>query len=131
MDLSHDIRETPQIRQILFHRLQGCAASSLSIRIKVGLAQELLIGLLEILDERLLVRLRIVNQTTQLIQPLLAQPMEHHVNGRALLADEQDPLPARDVIGDEVRDGLGFARAGRALYDVARSRARPCDCQAS
>jgi len=40
-------------------------------------------------------------------------------------------FPARDVIRDEVRDGPGFACAGKCLWMMlARSRARPRNCEA-
>ena len=88
----------------------------------IGLAQELLVGLLQVLDESLLVRLRIMNEAAQLIQPLLAQPVKDHVNGRAFFANKQHALAARHIVRDQVGDRLRFARAGRALDDVAGAR---------
>ena len=63
LSLLHDFGETTQAGEVLFHRAQGCRTSSLHVGIEIGLAQEFLVGLLEILNECLLVRLRIVDQT--------------------------------------------------------------------
>jgi len=97
------------------------------IRIEIGLAQKLLIGLLEVLDECLLVGLRIVNKTTQFIESLLTQTMEYYVNGGALFAYEEHSFSLRYVIGNEVCDRLGFASAGRPLNDVTRAGSGACD----
>src|SRR6185369_7304903 len=59
-----------------------------------------------------------MNQATELIESLLAEPVENDVDGRALFADEQHAFSAGDVIGDEVGDSLGFAGARRPLNDV-------------
>ena len=70
------------------------------------MAQKLLVGLLEILDKGLLVGLRIVNQTTQFIEALLPQAMENNVDRRALFAHKEHPFSARNIVGDQVGDGL-------------------------
>ncbi len=121
----HHFRKTPQTGDILIHRLQGRHPRALGAGIEVDRTQELFVGLLEVLDERLLVRLRVVDQATELIEPLLAQAMKHHVNRRAFFADEQHPLPAGNIVGDEVGDRLRFACARRTLNNIARSGARP------
>ena len=78
-------------------------------------------------DERLLVGLRIVDETTQFIESLLTQTMEHYVNGSALLTYEQHSFSLRYVIGNEVCDRLGFTSAGRPLNDVTRAGSGTCD----
>src|SRR6266478_960801 len=55
-------RKAFQAGKVLFHRAQRCLASFLRVRIEIGLAQKLLVGLLEVLNECLLVGLRIVNE---------------------------------------------------------------------
>ena len=121
MSLSHDFGKAAQAGEVLFHRAQRCLASFLRVRIEIGLAQKLLVGLLEVLNERLLVGLRIVDKTTQFIESLLTQTMEHYVNGSALLTYEQHSFSLRYVIGNEVCDRLGFTSAGRPLNDVTRA----------
>src|SRR6266446_8759062 len=121
MSLSHDFGKAAQASEVLFHRAQRCLASFLRVRIEIGLAQKLLIGLLEVLNECLLVGLRIVNEAAQFIESLLAQAMEHHVNCRALFAHEQHSFSLRYVIGNEVCDRLGFTSAWRPLNDVTRA----------
>src|SRR5437773_208468 len=127
MSLSHDFGETTQAGKVLFHRAQRCREGSLRVRIEIGLAQKLLVGLLEVLNECLLVGLRIVDKTTQFIESLLTQTMEHYVNGSALLTYEQHSFSLRYVIGNEVCDRLGFTSAGRPLNDVTRAGSCACD----
>ena len=71
------------------------------------------------LDERLLVGLGVVDEARQLVEAALAQPGVDDVDRRPLLAHEQDPLAAGDVVGDEVRDRLRLAGPGRSLDDEA------------
>src|SRR6185436_15445448 len=82
------------------------------------LPQEFFVGLLEILNEFLFIRLRIVNETTEFIEALLAKAMKHDVDRGALFANEQHAFAAGDVIRNQVRDRLQFAGAGRALNNV-------------
>ena len=82
---------------------------------------------LKILDELLLVGLRVVDEAAERVEPLLPQPGVDHVDGGALLADEEHPFPAHDVVGHEVRDRRRLPGAGRALDDVARPGAREAD----
>ncbi len=67
-----------------------------------------------------------MNERGDVAKAALFQPMEYHVERRALLAHEQHALSARHVIGDEVRDSLRFACAGRTLNDIALAGARSC-----
>src|SRR6266478_5453551 len=106
MSLSHDFGKATQAGEVLFHRVQRCLASLLRVWIEIGLAQKLLVGLLEVLNECLLVGPRIVNKTTQFIESLLTQTMEHYVNGGALFTYEQHSFSLRYVIRDEVCDCL-------------------------
>ena len=78
-----------------------------------------LVGLLQIHDESLLVGLGIMDQAAQVAEAALAEPGIDHVDRRALLADEEHPLAASHVIGNQVGDRLRFAGAGRSLDDVA------------
>jgi len=85
------------------------------------------VGFLERRDEGLLVGLRVVNERRQPVEAELSEPVVDDVDRGALLADEQDSLAARDVVGDEVRDRLRLAGPRRPLDDEARplARARP------
>ena len=47
----------------------------------------------------------------------LRQAAAHDVERRALLGDEQHPAPPRDLVGEDVGDGLGLAGARRAFQD--------------
>ena len=49
--------------------------------------------------------------------------MVHHVERRALFADEEYPLSLSGIIRDQVGDRLRLARAGRALNDIAAASA--------
>ena len=120
MRLPHGVGESPQTCEVPIHGvLQRRRAVFFDAGIETGLAQELFVSLLEILDEFLFVGLRIVDQAAEFIEPPLAQPVEHDINRGALFAHEQDAPAPRDVVGDQVCDGLRFARARRALDDVA------------
>ena len=83
------------------------------------LGQQPLVGLLQVHDESLLVGLGIMDQAAQVAEAALAEPGIDHVDRRPLLADEEHPLAAGDVIGDQVGDRLRFPGAGRSLDDVA------------
>ena len=78
-----------------------------------------LIAAAQIGDEGFLVALRIVDQAAQRRQPALLEAVEHYIQRGAFFADEQHPLPAPGIVGDQVGDGLGFAGARRALDDEA------------
>ncbi len=55
-------------------------------------------------------------------EPHAVEPPDHRVDRRSLLGDEQHRAPLRGESGDEIRDGLGFAGAGRTLdHQVAAS----------
>src|SRR5690349_8875433 len=125
MSLPHGVREPPQTGKVLVHGAERCRARSLRIRVEVGLAEEFLVGLLQVLDERLLVSLRIVNEATEFIEALLPQTMEYDVNRRPLFAHEQDSFASRDVIGDQVRNRLRFTGSRWSLDNVTRAGARP------
>jgi hypothetical protein len=58
----------------------------------------------------------------------LVEPLEHCVDGRAFLGDEQHLLAARQEARDEVPDGLALARAGRSLDDQVLAREDAVDC---
>ncbi len=60
-----------------------------------------------------------MDQAAQVAQAALAETGIDHVDRRPLLADEQHPLAAGHVVGDQVGDRLRFPGAGRALDDVA------------
>ena len=49
----------------------------------------------------------------------LLESVSHDLEGRHLLADEQDALALADELGDDVRDGLALARAGRTMEHEA------------
>ena len=84
-----------------------------------------LVALLQVLHEGLLVGLRVVDEARQSREPLHLEPVVDDVDCRALLADEEDALPAGDVVGDEVRDRLRFPGPGWPLDDEAAPAARP------
>jgi hypothetical protein len=78
-----------------------------------------LVGRLQVEDELPLVCLRIVDQADEVVQAALPQPVVHDVDGRALLAHEEDPLPLGQQVGHEIGDRLGLPGARRPLDDVA------------
>ena len=90
-----------------------------AVAVLPDLGQQPLVGLLQIHDESLLVGLGIMDQAAQVAEAALAEPGIDHVDRRPLLADEQHPLAAGDVIGDQIGDRLRFPGAGRSLDDVA------------
>ncbi len=55
----------------------------------------------------------------QIPQPCLVQPLQHRVDGGALLGDEQHLASQDHQRRDEVRDGLALAGAGRPAHDEA------------
>ena len=75
----------------------------------------LLEGLLELLEDALLVGLVRVQLEAGGPEPQPAQPPVHHVERGHLLRDEQDALPLGDDVSDQVGDRLGLARPRRAL----------------
>ena len=91
--------------------------------VPVRLREPALVAIAQIVDEGLLVGLRIVDQAAQLVQAGLLEPVEHHVERGALLAHEQHALAAPGVVGDQVGDGLRFAGTRRALDDEAAAAA--------
>ncbi|MCY1213485.1 hypothetical protein D9M72_252670 [compost metagenome] len=110
--------------QVEVHRVEHLRALGAFLRQRAGRFEPQLVGLAQVLHEGLLVALRVVDHAAQLVQPLLAQAVEHDVDGGALLADEQHALAAAHVVGDQVGDGLRLPRARRALDDVAGAGAR-------
>ncbi len=93
----------------------------------VRLCNPVLVAGAQVGDERLFVGLRVMDQATERIEPALLEPMEHHVQRRALLADEQHALAASGVVGNQVGDGLRLAGARWALDDEAALAAGQAD----
>ena len=92
----------------------------------VGLAPAF-VAVLQIEDERLLVLLAVMDQAGQPVEPGLFEAVEHHVERRALFADEQHAFAARGIVGDQVGDGLRFAGTRRPLDDEAAPGSRQRD----
>ena len=110
--------------------LQGVQSGvSLRFAAVVGffVREPLLVGLLQIEDELLFIGLRVVDEAAQLIEALLAKAMEDDIDGGTFFADKEHALPEGNIVGDEVGDGLRFARSGRALNDETLAGACSCD----
>ncbi len=86
-----------------------------------------LVHALQVLQERLLVFLRIVHEAAERAEPHLHEPRVHHVERGALLAHEQHTAPVGDGVGDEVRDRLGLAGARWPLDHERGAAPRACD----
>ncbi len=91
------------------------------------LSEKRLIGLLEIHDKSLLVRLGIMDQATQVSQATLAQASEDHIDGGPLFTHEQHSHVSRNIVRNQVCDRLGFACARWALNDIARTNSSHFD----
>jgi hypothetical protein len=122
--------ETLQGLEVLLDAGDDALAAALGIVQAIVTAQPVLVGLLEIEHEGFLVGLRVVDHAAQLVQAALAQAVEDDVDRGPFLADEEHPLAAPDMVGDQVGDGLRLAGAGRALNDVALATARQGHCSA-
>ncbi len=57
----------------------------------------------------------------EVAQPLGVEPPLDHLQGRRLLADEQDRLAGGEGLGDHVGDRLALARARRPVDDEVRA----------
>ena len=64
---------------------------------------------------------------TEFAQPDIVQTFFHHVQRGALFGDEQHPAVIFQRVGDDVRNRLAFARAGRSVQYEAFARARKRD----
>ena len=124
---THGSFEGGNLTQMLAQRSDGLGARGAGIFQPVGRAAPALVMLAKVGNEALLVVLRIVDDGCQPIEPGLPEPVIDHIERRALFAHEQHPFALSGIVGDQVGDGLGLARARRALDDVAASRAREGD----
>ena len=70
-----------------------------------------------------LIALRIVNDRAQASQFHRLQAIHHDIERSALVADEKHALPTRQMVADDVGDGLTFAGPRRAVNDQAAGRA--------
>src|SRR5688572_20823400 len=98
VNLAHDFRETIQVFDLLLDGADSCGPSLESVQVHFGWRKEFLVGLLQILNDRFLVRLRIVNQTAEFIEALLPEPMENNVDRGALFTNKQNPFTAAAII---------------------------------
>src|SRR5262249_54481335 len=96
-------------------------ASLVLARVARRAQNPLFVRLFQIPDESSLVALRIVDEAGKPRQPLHLEPVVDDVDGCSLLADEEDPFAARDIVGDEVGDRLGLPGAGWSLDDETAS----------
>ena len=53
----------------------------------------------------------------EIIQTRLTEAPQNHLKRRRLFRDKQDFLPVRQRLGDDIGNGLAFARSRRALHD--------------
>ena len=57
----------------------------------------------------------------------LGQATVNHFQGGPFFRDEQNRFPQRQIVGDDVGDGLRFAGAGRTMEDEAFPGSRRMD----
>ena len=88
------------------HRLTPFAGRSCLWHVERGLDLRVEMALLGLVR----VKLHAERHQADLIQPIL-----HHVERGLLLGDEEDAPPVREVVRDDVCDGLRLARAGRTM----------------
>ena len=81
MGLLHRVGEAAQAFQMRFHGTQRLRSCFVDVSPQIS-AREALVGLLEVLNEGLLVGLRIVDQAAQFVQALLAKAVKNDIDRR-------------------------------------------------
>ena len=119
----HVLRELSKRTKFLLHLTANGFALFRGFAVLVGVGKPLLGSLLEILNKRFLVSLRVVDQAAEFVQTLLPEAMEDNINCGTFFTNKEHAFSLRNIIRDEIGYGLGFTRAGGSLNDVTATGA--------
>lgn len=101
-----------QFAELGIHRLQVARW----IRFRTGLGQ-ILEMLAQLPIERGAIPRRVMDDATEMAEAERVEPVFHHIDGGAFIADEEHPFAAGEMIADDIGDGLALAGARGPMDD--------------